>query len=219
VSDGPIAAAPLKVRLEFVYTFDEYKEALAANRMRSKLGSKSFLLPSAVGPSATHQLPPLTVSVTKGLIGWIIWLGLAVLIFARLQGYHFAAVQLLWFTLPLTVILVVAFLGYWFPRRNWKAQPGLQNPRVVEVDSTGVFLSDATFNAHFKWLAFTQVVETNHLFVLYTSKVNFLIIPKRAGDNQSIPDLREMLRLNIADRPTPAFSVVSEPDVAGQTQA
>ena len=78
----------------------------------------------------------------------------------------------------------------------WEAQSPLRRPHQVEFYDYGVIVSNAYVRTTSQWQAFEGFRETPNLFVLYTSPLAFLIVPKRAFPDAAQIDAFRGLALN-----------------------
>jgi hypothetical protein len=87
--------------------------------------------------------------------------------------------------IPWAFLVAVVLLAAGVHRRRglhklWEVQPPLRRPHQAEFSDYGVIVSDPYVRTVSKWQAFEGFRETPNLFVLYTSPLAFLIVPKRA---------------------------------------
>jgi hypothetical protein len=98
----------------------------------------------------------------------------------------------------LTAVLLLA--GMVQQRRGlyklWEVQPPLRRPHQAEFSDYGVVVSDALTRTVSRWPAFEGFRETPNLFVLYTSPLAFLIVPKRAFADAAGMDAFRGMALN-----------------------
>ena len=229
--------------LEFTNTLEDYVEANRA-----------------------HAAVPASVSKgrrVRGLIGWVLFISLAIMLFILMQrrptaapapvpapapaaGNSFARVLLpivpwalifgfIWFfvfrqmrmmqrqTKRASALyepgkepraqksggLLALLSGLGNYKVMWESQPQLHRPQSVEVREDGVVIADAVTRAENRWDAFSHVIETANLFLLYTSDYAFHMVPKRAfASEKELRSFRELVRRHIAERPAPAFPVI-----------
>ena len=74
--------------------------------------------------------------------------------------------------------------------------PGLRRPHQADFSDYGVIVADAYVRTTSQWPAFEGFRETPNLFVLYTSPLAFLIVPKRAFAGPAEVDAFRGLVLN-----------------------
>jgi hypothetical protein len=115
--------------------------------------------------------------------------------------------------IPFIIILgIVTLMAWWFGkayyRRYWASLEELHRPRSIQIDDGGVGINDGAIATSYAWRAFVRWRETENLFVLYTSKIGFVMIPKRAigPDASAVATLRAMCNANI-NAPTITFPV------------
>lgn len=79
---------------------------------------------------------------------------------------------------------MIAALWFWMlqysGRRSFRMTPQMQEARSCTIGNEHIQMTGETFSSRFEWSGVQQVVETKHLFLLYSSPANALILPKRA---------------------------------------
>jgi hypothetical protein len=196
------------MRLEFAYTADDLAEA--------------------------GKLPPLPapkqpLKFGRGLFGWVLFLGMAVMLFLLMQERTGRPGQpprprppdafTRDFLLPIAP-WVVLFLVIWVIvfrqlrksasayKALWESDEQLRMPQTFETGDDGVELSSAAVSTRWKWEAFVGLDETTSLFVLRLPRDLRLIVPKRALQHPGELDaFRETLRSRVA-APTGGFPVL-----------
>ena len=184
------------MRLEFTYTGEDFTEAhLAAVHDQS------------AQPAASRTF--LNRRVT--LIGWVAFVFLAVFLFTLLSRNRAVPAPapaapvpatnpvLGWLVPVIPWVLVFGFIWLFVfrqmraARRAWEREPGMDQPKLLELTDAGVRLSDALASTEWRWSAFTKMVETSNLFLLRRGDGPFVIIPKRAAPASEVDALRVIL--------------------------
>jgi hypothetical protein len=114
---------------------------------------------------------------------------------------RFSDADLLIPLIPWAFIVAVALLAGTVQQRRglyklWEVQPPLRRPHRADFSDYGVIVSDAFVRTASQWQAFEGFRETPNLFVLYTSPLAFLIVPKRAFADAAQLDAFRGLVLN-----------------------
>jgi len=157
------------MRLTFSCTFDDYREANRAHARARKPRWFVITLFTIMGLGVTGLMLMCCSIVISALLGagqsrwenirpimsWLLIAG-ALLIYGPIASSLLAV------------------------RRAWRGQPALQLQQTMELDEQGVTLDDKQSRNEFTWEAFLQLIETRNLFLLFPSKLTFIMIPKRA---------------------------------------
>jgi len=103
--------------------------------------------------------------------------------------------------IPWALLVAVLLLASAVQQRRglyklWEIQPPLGRPHQADFSDYGVIVSDAYVRTTSQWQAFEGLRETPNLFVLYTSPLAFLIVPKRAFADAAQMDAFRGLALN-----------------------
>jgi hypothetical protein len=89
-------------------------------------------------------------------------------------------------------------------RRVAKSQftknPALRQPRTVEITSDGIKTDAGIASGDTRWAAYLNFVESDKVFLLYTSPGCFVIIPKRVLQTSQTDELREILQTHIGNK-------------------
>jgi hypothetical protein len=111
-------------------------------------------------------------------------------------------------------ILLLAIFCYMFIRiqrarirKQWDGQPYFQRGKIVEITAAGVTVADALTRQEFHWEAFVRTEETKNLFVLATSTITCLFLPKRAFTSEEMLEAMRML-MHAATIRTGGFAVL-----------
>jgi hypothetical protein len=173
------------VQLRFQYTFDDYYRATAWNlnkkqnkfrRGLPRIAFTVFLILSTSVPFVLGVIPLLDFDTAPDRLGCLAlgWLGSS----------------LLW-------IFVILFIGLHRRRTQartiWDGSGHLHKPFTVDITDEGVTFEQSDRRTDHRWSAFQDLEETPQLFLLYTSKLQYLIVPKRSFESPC--DLAELYRL------------------------
>jgi hypothetical protein len=101
-----------------------------------------------------------------------------------------------WAFLVAVTLLAAAVQQWRGLYKLWEIQPPLRRPHQADFSDYGVIVSDAYVRTTSQWQAFEGFRETPNLFVLYTSPLAFLIVPKRAFADAAQMDAFRGLALN-----------------------
>src|SRR5262249_7964881 len=74
----------------------------------------------------------------------------------------------------------------------WKTQRHLHRPRTIDVSVDGVKVVEELSQHFYAWPAFHKFAETPNLFLLYSSAMTFVMLPKRAISDEQQSALRNM---------------------------
>jgi hypothetical protein len=161
----------------------------------------------------------------RNLVGWLIFIGLAVAFFVFLQRRPAPAPPPTRAPAPTGAVpdwvisvgpwvLVFGFVWFFvfrqmrgmFPRNVYERNTSLQQPKTLDISKAGVRLTDALAFTEWRWESFTALVETANLFLLRQADNTFVIVPKRAVPAGETDRLRAELQSRM---PTPgAFPVL-----------
>ncbi len=168
------------MKLEFSYTFDDYREANRAHARMNKVRwltrmffTMLFLLVAClmltllVVSSATPQTGEIGWANIKPILPWLVICGAFIV----------------WSVAASSIAL----------RRAWRGQPAMQLQQSLEISDRGVVVDDVQSRIEYSWNAFMRLLETRNLFLLFPSKLAFIMIPKRAVPRGEVDALRLML--------------------------
>lgn len=98
-------------------------------------------------------------------------------------------------TLVPTSIFIVA---WWFVyrmtvRRAINLSPQMQEPRRCHIGPEGLKMQAETFLSEYDWNAFQNKVETSEAFLLFTSPMTAVILPKRAFSPEQLTVFRQYM--------------------------
>jgi hypothetical protein len=197
------------MRLEFTYTAVDLQEMAQA----------------AAKPENARQSGALAIGKSRNLFGWVIFIGLAVVLFIFLQNRSVTVPPatplpapkwgvLEWATSFVPWLLVFGFIWFFVyrqmrnlsPRSVYEHTSSMQQPKSLDITDAGVRMSDALASTEWRWESFTGLVETANLLLLRQADNTFVIIPKRAVPAAELDALRYELQSHI---PAPgAFPVL-----------
>jgi hypothetical protein len=187
---------------QYQLTFEEYREGTAAMTKRQKVALRRG----------------------RGLFGWVLFLGLVVMLLILLQNNRGATGTAppppppdpwpqLRSMLPWGIIFVIVWIiAFWaqrvLPRKTWEATPDYHRPTTVVIDDDGVRFTNHVSDVHFRWDAFTAFNESKALFLLMIRPHVGHPVPKRIFSEEQLPEVREFLRSRIS-APASAFPVIT----------
>lgn len=158
----------------------------------------------------------------RSLIGWAVFVGLAVVIYNFLQKNQPAPAapnpnqgppplqDLVTALIPwLMVVAVVVFFVVRGVRgrtkKAWDTNEKLQCPQTLQVTADGITVKNQYGTSAQNWLAFRRFLESANLFILYSSPVAMNVIPKRVLSSPDELDwFRALLNKEITERRTAA---------------
>jgi hypothetical protein len=82
-------------------------------------------------------------------------------------------------------------------KSQFAKNPALRQPRTVEISSDGIKTDAGIASSDTRWAAYLKFVESDRVFLLYTSPATFVIIPKRVLQPSQIDELRQFLQAHI----------------------
>lgn len=88
---------------------------------------------------------------------------------------------------------------WWLARTQFQKKPSAQGLRTVLFDREGIHSSWDGGSGHAEWRNYVRWIETRNEIVLYTSPVQFGIVPKRALNAEQLSELRALLTQNIGN--------------------
>lgn len=101
-----------------------------------------------------------------------------------------------WQSTALPVLLLLV-LWFWILRnagqRTYRMNTHMQEPCQCRIDPIQITLTGTSFSSDFEWTSIQQLVKTRHLYLLYTSKQNALILPLRAFSGEQIADFQAIV--------------------------
>jgi hypothetical protein len=92
-----------------------------------------------------------------------------------------------WITLVLLCLMLVPIASRQ-PMKTWIAQPNVARPKTVRFRPDGLLIQDEFSQRDIVWAGIEQVVDTPSLILLYSNKLSFEIIPKRAFPDEQTFD-------------------------------
>ena len=163
--------------IDFQFTLDDYRDAFRAHFRKGASSFSRLLLKAAI-------------------VGGCLLIGMGVFLVAMGERRP-------------NVWLVPALLGavwLWIGiggtyKRAAKAQfeknPALRQPRRVEFSSQGIKTDAGVASSDVSWKAYLRYVESDKVFLLYTSPGCFAIIPKRVLQPGQAEELGQLFRSHI----------------------
>jgi hypothetical protein len=136
----------------------------------------------------------------------IVFLALFFALLVVIQGYLASATShqpwLRW-SLLLTVMIIAMLLWlqwgalYANARRQFWNTPSSQERIALDVQDTGLHFRSASTDGTVSWKRYIKWIEEKHVFVLFSSPLIFVIVPKRAFAAEQLLAFRETLRQKI----------------------
>lgn len=105
------------------------------------------------------------------------------------------------FAVGAALFWILFLAGIWYvtlrftTSRVFKANTQMLEKRRMTFDGQGLQMHGETFSADYKWEHFVKTAETDTQFLLFTSPVSAVILPKRAFSEQQMADLRKAAAL------------------------
>ena len=85
----------------------------------------------------------------------------------------------------------------WAARKQYRQQPSAQGPRTLVLDSTGMHWRWDGGTSDVAWENVIRYLEWRSEFLLYTSPVMFIMVPKRALSSDQVADFRSLLAQHV----------------------
>jgi hypothetical protein len=192
--------------IQFQWTYEEFREGLRAIRLGGKRDVKAG----------------------RGIFGWVLFIGLAVMLFVVLQsnkrppgagaspgptGSGDGPWYLqFWVFVPggVFVAFLIAFAVAVVRggRRAFDREPIYHRMHTVHIGADGISLTNAVEQTSIRWEGYVKFGESANVFLLFTSKNSAQIIPKRAfATPADVEEFRAYATARIAP-PTSAFPVL-----------
>ncbi|MCB9316330.1 MAG: YcxB family protein [Lewinellaceae bacterium] len=100
---------------------------------------------------------------------------------------------------PVTLILVLWWAVLRFSgRRAFQMTPEMSEQRNCVIDSDNITVRGQTFLSEFKWAGVLYLVETKNLVLVYNSKTNAVMLPKRAFSTDQFAAFKHLVDSNPA---------------------
>lgn len=80
-----------------------------------------------------------------------------------------------------------------YARSHFAKHPNLQQPFQVDITDDGIRFASVHGVLDLRWSAYTKVIETKNLFVLYQGDCDFSFLPKRAFPQGGLEEFRDLL--------------------------
>jgi hypothetical protein len=164
------------MQVSYELTQKDILESLLAHRTRTKFLKWLLRICTSI----------LILSISMGLIGFAV--------IPRLRTF-----------VPLVLLfaLYLVLLWYaprWSARRQFTQQPAAQGSRTMSLDSAGVQFTWNGGDSKLAWNNFIRWIESKNQFILYTSPVGFVMIPKRGFSPEQIAEFRSALIDNVSSK-------------------
>lgn len=161
----------LPVEITYDLTQRDFYDSLIAHRGRSSVSKWSFRL-------------------AFGLIFLLPALGLAIL--EIIPKTTLATVVPL-FVLAAFWAIFMWGVPWWSARTQFLQQPSAQGSKTMALDQSGIHWRWKSGQADVEWTNFIHFLESQTVFLLYTSPACFNIVPKRALSPEQTESLRDLL--------------------------
>jgi magnesium-transporting ATPase (P-type) len=196
----------VQIRLEFQYTWDELKEAQKAHAKKATRGGGR-----------------------SGLLGWLLFILLAMLLFMIQMGkrgpaaappfapapaprtwadWYDAYKMIIWVGLFVVMFIFFFVRALRDARKRFEREPAAHRLQTVEITEGGLSQSTHTSSTQYKWDAFIRQLETPNVFILYLTEATFLLLPKRAFPGQAEIDAFREFVSRVVSPPQHAFPVL-----------
>jgi hypothetical protein len=154
----------------------------------------------ATGPAAAS--PMVASRVVGAVMGLMMFVGVGalfnpdyVLIWHPTRTQTILASAAPWFVCVFMLLLLGRLQRRWTPRQRWLSNPAWRRPHVIELDATGLQLSDPLMRLQMDWSCISRARETPALLVLVNEDGKSYILPKRAfRDSSEIAQARAILQ-------------------------
>jgi hypothetical protein len=83
-------------------------------------------------------------------------------------------------------------------RRQFRNTPSAQGLITLKVQDEGLHFHSPNTDASVSWKHYIKWIEDGSVFVLFSSPLIFVIIPKRAFDTDQLPRFKDILREKIS---------------------
>ena len=116
--------------------------------------------------------------------------------------------------------IVIWGIPWWSARSQFLQQPAAQGSKTMTLDQSGIHWRWKSGQADVEWTNFIRFLESETVFLLYTSPACFNIIPKRAFTPGQTESFRDLLQgklgvASAADRKTISPQVLAAISHAG----
>ena len=162
------------MNLQFQYTFNDYVEANRKHSRFSRVRTIGWLI-----------IAPI-------LLAGFILMGID----ESTQGSSTPIVSYI------PVLVVFGLMSPWGMRLlyyvRWRYQPSLHGMIGYEISDASVVVTTDTSRSEMKWETFTRFKESKNLFMLYTGRYLFYMIPKRGFTGESeATEFRELVQRKV----------------------
>jgi hypothetical protein len=161
------------VEIQYQRTFEDYREAAAAQRAKLTWRGK--------------------------VIGVVIFVPLYILLVILLMSFGMrqgAAVLSIAVGLPLLASLVSYGYRSWL-KRDFRRHSSIGLPEVARIDDIGLHIESDVGGGTAKWRGYTKFKETQNLFVLYLGPRMAHVLPKRAFSHKELGEFRRLVDANL----------------------
>ena len=96
-------------------------------------------------------------------------------------------------------IWIIMMISLWFvlPYSIYRKSTTFKESFSLFVNESGLRLDNDRGHVHWAWNSFTKYFESPNFFHLYFDEISFFLVPKDNMDDETIKDLREVLKSKI----------------------
>lgn len=159
----------MSLEIQYQCSLDDYREAFRAHQNRS-VGHR-ILAGAAFG---IVYICVFAVMVNCGFS----------------EGKAFLSVGIFWLSLwALARLLVPVWI-----KRDFRNHPNFSRVNTLKIDEVGLESQNEISRWQRGWSVYTRFRETENLFILYTGKRSFEVIPKRAFSEPAVCQFRALIQ-------------------------
>jgi hypothetical protein len=164
------------MHLRFEYTFNEYVEANTKRSLIARISNATWAIATP-----------------------IVILGFIIIVFDKARTPSSPKESVLSY-LPILIFFIL--MSPWGRRiliyMRWKQQPALYGVIDYQISEEAIVVTTQTSKSELGWETFTKFIETKNLFMLYSGRLLFYLIPKRAfADADEVAQFREMAKRRV----------------------
>jgi YcxB-like protein len=104
-----------------------------------------------------------------------------------------------WATVAAILVFCLVFIPvYWIMLKRSATSiaqhmPQFLEPRTVTINQSGIEVQATTFTTDYQWAGIVKTVETKAAFLLFSSAVSALIIPKSAFEAEQLAQFKKLI--------------------------
>jgi hypothetical protein len=129
------------------------------------------------------------------------WLGVVLLlleIFSEFVLPHRDPVTVVAGTVMGLYFVYCGFALRFYFRRAYKKNPVYRHEFSADISDDGIHVVTATSETQYKWAGFVRYIESDNLFMLYLTDVNYVALPKHAFTPGEIETFQGLLQNHIS---------------------